>query len=464
MSKTNNQRTWIKNPLALYSDNLSNEPSDSYSGGVVIEGATIVELVAKNEQPESAVDQIFDATRHVVIPGLINTHHHFYQTLTRAFPTALDKPLFPWLKSLYPVWAKLQPKHIEFSSRLALAELLLSGCTTAADHHYLFPQGLEHAVDMQVDAAREINMRVTITRGSMCLGEDDGGLPPRTVIQSEQQIMDDSERVIKQFHDASEGAMTQIALAPCSPFSVTRDVMKASAQLAQQHNVRLHTHLAETHDETDFCLELFGLRPLDYLDSVGWLSNKTWLAHGIHFDEKEIDRLGRNGVGISHCPSSNMILASGICSASALESAGSPLGIGVDGSASNDGSNMIQEVRMAFLLQRLQDGAENVSHKDALRWATKGSAACLGRNDIGEIAVGKQADLALFNLDEPRFSGYGDPLAALILCGAHKADYVMVAGQWRVEKGLINSMDMEALMANHHQSAADLAARYLGDQ
>ena len=453
MGQAESKRLWIKNPLAFSADT-------DCAGGLVIEGGKIAELIPAGGQPADPVDTIFNASRHVVLPGLINTHHHFYQTLTRAFPAALDKPLFPWLKSLYPVWAGLQPKQIELSSRLALAELLLSGCTTSADHHYLFPAGLEHAVDIQVEAARELGIRATVTRGSMCLGEDQGGLPPRTVIQTEEKIIEDSERVIKAFHDASEGSMVQIALAPCSPFSVTPDVMKASASLAQRYAVHLHTHLAETHDETDFCLKLFGLRPLDYLESVGWLNDKTWLAHGIHFDQGEIERLGKQGVGISHCPSSNMILASGICPASALETAGSPVGIGVDGSASNDGSNMIQEVRMAFLLQRLKDGAETISHLDALRWATKGSANCLGRSDIGSIALGKQADLALFNLDEPRFSGNGDPLAALILCGAHAADYVMVAGDWRVENGAIAGLDMEQLMVEHRQSARELAGRY----
>lgn len=447
---------FIKNPLAVFTGTQEQCP-----GGLVIQGNTIIELLDKGQAPTAAIDETFDASRHVVLPGLINTHHHFYQTLTRAFPSALDKPLFPWLRSLYPVWAGLAPEQIYWSSRLALVELLLSGCTTAADHHYLFPQGLEHAVDLQAEAAREVGVRMTITRGSMCLGEDQGGLPPRTTIQSEQAILDDSERVIQQFHQSGDGAMLQIALAPCSPFSVTADVMKASAELAQQHNVHLHTHLAETHDETEFCLKMFGLRPLDYLESVGWLNDKTWLAHGIHFDAEEIRRLGQHGVGISHCPSSNMILASGICPASALEAAGSPLGLGVDGSASNDGSNMIQEVRMAFLLQRLQDGAENVSHLDALRWATTGSARCLGRSDIGSLGVGKQADLALFNLDEPRFSGHGDPLAALVLCGAHRADYVMVGGQWRVQQGRIPDLDMSQLLAQHQQSAKQLAARYL---
>lgn len=453
MQHAQTERLWIKNPLSIFAE-------EDCKGGLVICGNKIVETIAEGKSPSQAVDRTFDASRHVVLPGLINTHHHFYQTLTRAFPTALDKPLFPWLKSLYPVWAGLQTKQIASSSRLALAELLLSGCTTAADHHYLFPAGLEHSVDLQVDAAKDLGMRVTVTRGSMCLGEDQGGLPPRTVIQTEDAIIEDSERVIKAYHDDSEGSMVQIALAPCSPFSVTPEVMKSSAKLAEEYGVHLHTHLAETHDETDFCLELFGLRPLDYLESVGWLSNKTWLAHGIHFDAQEIDRLGKSGVGITHCPSSNMILASGICPASALETAGSPLGIGVDGSASNDGSNMIQEVRMAFLLQRLKDGAENISHLDALRWASTGSARCLGRDDIGVIARGKQADLALFSLDEARFSGHGDPLAALILCGAHSADYVMVGGRWRVEKGVIPGLDMEQLLAGHKEAAVELAERY----
>ncbi|HHJ34165.1 MAG TPA: 8-oxoguanine deaminase [Gammaproteobacteria bacterium] len=452
-----NHRLWIKDPLATYTGRKEDR---NLSAGLVIENNKISELLATGQEPSVPVDIIFDASRHVILPGLINTHHHFYQTLTRAFPTALDKPLFPWLKSLYPVWAGLRPDDIACSSRLALAELLLSGCTTAADHHYLFPAGLENAVDLQVEAAEELGIRATLTRGSMCLGEDEGGLPPRTVIQTEEAIIEDSERVIQRYHQNDDDAMIQIALAPCSPFSVTSEVMRASADLAQKYDVHLHTHLAETHDETDFCLERSGLRPLDYLDSVGWLNDRTWLAHGIHFDDEEISRLGEAGVGITHCPSSNMILASGICSANSLEKAGSPIGIGVDGSASNDGSNMIQEVRMAFLLQRLKYGADKVSHLDALRWATQGSAACLGRKDIGSIATGMQADLALFNLDEPRFSGAGDPLAALVLCGADRADYVMIAGEWRVEKGEIAGIDLQQLMHQHRQCATDLAKRY----
>lgn len=448
---------WIKDPLAIYSNS---QAAASMAGGIVIRDGIITELLPSGGKPSVATEQIYNASKHVVLPGLINTHHHFYQTQTRAFPDALDKPLFPWLKSLYPIWANLQAEQVYWSSRLALAELLLSGCTTAADHHYLFPKGLEHAVDLQVEAANDLGMRMTITRGSMSLGEDEGGLPPRTTIQTEQVIMDDSERVIAGYHDASEGSMLQIALAPCSPFSVTTAIMEASAKLAQAHDVRLHTHLAETHDETDFCLAKFGLRPVDYLENVGWLNNKTWLAHGIHFSTEEIQRLGQNQVGVSHCPTSNMMLASGSCPALALQAAGSPLGIGVDGSASNDGSNMIQELRMAMYLQRLQSGAENVSHLDALHWGTQGSARCLGRDDIGDIDVGKQADIAMFSLNEARFSGHGDPLAALLLCGAHQADRVMIKGQWRVVNGAIIDLDLDELIAKHHQSAQVLAQRF----
>jgi 8-oxoguanine deaminase len=442
-------RTWIKNPLAVLCD------SDA-AGGVVVEGSRIVELVSSEQRPAVPCDREVDASRHVVLPGLINTHHHFYQTLTRVHREALGKPLFPWLQSLYPVWAKLTPEQVELSTRLALIELLLSGCTTAADHHYLFPAGLENAIDIQAEVARDIGIRAVLTRGSMSLSQKDGGLPPDSVVQDEDTILADSERLINRYHQREDGAMLQIALAPCSPFSVTREIMQASSELANKLDVRLHTHLAETHDETDFCLEMFGLRPLDYLEETGWMSDRVWLAHGIHFDQAEAARLGASGVGITHCPSSNMILASGICPTLALESSGSPVGLGVDGSASNDGSNMIQEVRMAFLLQRLQHGAENVGHLDALRWATEGSARCLGRGDIGKIALGKQADLAMFTLDELRFSGSGDPLAALILCGAHAADKVMVAGQWLVEDGQYLGGDINQLIEQHRNSAMAL--------
>ncbi|WP_432474551.1 8-oxoguanine deaminase [Amphritea sp. HPY] len=443
------QRIWIKAPLATLDNHCA--------GGIVIEGQRIVELVASGATPVSSVDEVFDAREHVMLPGLINSHHHFYQTLTRAYPQALNKSLFSWLKSLYPVWARLGQEMIEVSTQVALSELLLSGCTTASDHHYLFPDGLENAIDIQMEQARKLGMRVHLTRGSMSLGVDDGGLPPQSTVQDEDTILADSERLIQRYHQAGEGAMSQVALAPCSPFSVSESLMRASADLAKKHGVRLHTHLAETHDETAFCIEMFGLRPLDYLEKVGWLNDQVWLAHGIHFNDDEIRRLGEAGTGIAHCPSSNMLLASGMCPTLDLERAGSPVGLGVDGSASNDGSNMIQEVRQAFLLQRLRYRADEITHQKVLSWATEGSARCLGRQDIGKLEVGMQADIALFKLDELRFAGAGDPLAALVLCGAHQADRVMVAGEWRVLDGAIVGQDLNDLIARQKSLARKLA-------
>ena len=445
MVETDQPIIWIKNPLDVFAENCE--------GGVVVLGQKIIELVQMGQTPKATIDETYDASTSVLLPGLINTHHHFYQTLTRAYPEALNKELFPWLKSLYKVWANIQPEMLSVSTELALSELLLSGCTTASDHHYLFPDQLENAIDIQVEEAQKLGMRVVLTRGSMSLGEKDGGLPPQSVVQTKEQILSDSERLIKAYHDANEGSMTQIALAPCSPFSVTTDLMIETAELAEQQNVRLHTHLAETIDEENFCLEKFGLRTVDYLESVGWLSGRTWLAHGIHFNKEEIKKLGENNVGICHCPTSNMMLASGICHSLELENAGSVIGLGVDGSASNDGSNMIAELRQAMYLQRLRYGASKITHQKTYNWATKGSAELLGRSDIGEIAVGKQADLALFKLDERRFSGSHDSLAALLLCGAQKADRVMVAGKWKVVDGGIVGKD-ESELINRHSTAA----------
>lgn len=440
---------WIKNPLAILAQDAD--------GGIVIQDSRIIELVPAGAEPSfQGYLTVVDAAQHVVLPGLINTHHHFYQTLTRACPPALNKELFPWLKALYPIWAGLTPEHMALASRVALAELLLSGCTTASDHHYLFPQGLDDGIDIQVEEASKLGMRVTLTRGSMSLGEEDGGLPPQSTVQDDDAILTDSTRLIDRYHDDADGAMVQIALAPCSPFSVTPDLMRASAELARNKGVRLHTHLSETEDENRFCQEVFGMRPVDYLEEVGWMADDVWLAHGIYFTDDEIRRLGQAGVGICHCPSSNMVLASGIAPTLDLEAAGAPVGLGVDGSASNDGSNLIQELRQALMIGRLKYGASKVTHWDALRWATAGSARCLGRSDIGEISIGKQADIAMFRLDELRFSGAGDPLAALLLCGAHKADRVMVGGQWRVIDGQIPGMDITELQQRHNAAASRL--------
>ncbi|MBM0491459.1 8-oxoguanine deaminase [Aeromonas jandaei] len=444
-------RIWIKNPLATFTP----ETVDG-RGGLVIENGLISEVLAAGQQPARPCDQLFDARDHVVLPGLINTHHHFYQTLTRAWGPVVNQPLFPWLKTLYPVWARLTPDALALASKVAMAELLLSGCTTAADHHYLFPRGMEESIDIQVAAVRELGMRAMLTRGSMSLGEDEGGLPPRHTVQGQQQILDDSLRLVRQYHERGAGAQIQIALAPCSPFSVTEEIMVESARLAAELDVRLHTHLAETLDEEAFCLARFGLRTVDYLEKVGWLGDRTWLAHGIHFNPDEIARLGAAGTGVCHCPVSNMRLASGICPTLDLEAAGAPVGLGVDGSASNDASNLMQEARQALYLQRLRYGAERITPRKVLEWATAGSARLLGRGDLGELLPGKQADLALFKLDDLRFSGSHDPIAALILCGAERADRVMVGGKWRVVDGAIAGLDIEGLIARHKVAAAAL--------
>ncbi len=442
---------WIRNPRAIFTANHS----DASNGIVIIDG-TIQELVGLGQKPTHIIDQEWDATEHVILPGLINTHHHFYQTLTRACPPALNKKLFPWLQTLYPIWAKLTPDAHQVATELAMVELLLSGCTTVADHHYLFPACLENAIDIQANTALALGMRATLTRGSMSLSQKDGGLPPESVVQTEKNILADSERLIRQYHQQDKDGLLEVALAPCSPFSVTPDIMIASAELAETYQVRLHTHLAETEDENAFCLQRFGQRPLDYLDAVGWLHDRTWLAHGIHFNEEEIQRLGAAQTGICHCPSSNMVLASGICRINELKAAGAPVGLGVDGSASNDHSNLMQEVRQALLIQRLRYEADEFTHTDALTLATKGSAQVLGRNDIGEIAVGKRADLALFKLDEPRFSGAHDPLAALVLCGASQADAVMIGGHWKVKNKQWLGGNITELMLRHSRASKTL--------
>jgi 8-oxoguanine deaminase len=442
-------RLWIKDPLAILAEGAER--------GVVVDGANLAELVPAGREPAGPVDGVFDASGHVVIPGLINTHHHFYQTLTRALPAALGKELFPWLKALYPVWARLDAEALGAAVRVAMAELLLSGCTTTTDHHYVFPEGLEDAIDIEVAAAEELGIRVVLTRGSMNLSEKDGGLPPDSVVQDEDAILADSQRLIEHYHQRGAGAMVQIALAPCSPFSVTRELMRQTAELAERLDVRLHTHLAETKDENAYCLEKFGCRPLDYLEQVGWANGRVWLAHGIHFEHAEILRLAKAGVAVTHCPCSNQYLASGFCPVHGMEQAGVTVGLGVDGSASNNASNLIQEVRAAMLLQKLQYGSATIGHRDALRWATEGSAGCVGRTDLGRIAAGRQADLALFKLDELRFAGATDPLAALLVCGAHRADRVMVAGRWRVVDGAIPDLDVAELIARQNRAARTIA-------
>ena len=446
-------RTWIKNPLAVLADNAG--------GGLVVDKGVIAELVPAGKAPAGPVDATFDASAHVAIPGLVNTHHHMFQTLTRAHPAAINKELFPWLQALFPIWSRnLKPEAFRLASRLALTELLMSGCTTVSDHQYLYPPGLDAAMDIQAEEAAVLGVRMTLTRGSLNLTEEEGGNAPEGGVQGVDEILADCERVIGRYHDTKAGAMTRVALAPCAPFNVSKRLMIETAQLAARHDCRMHTHLAETRDEVDYCREKFACRPVDYLEEVGWMNDKVWLAHGIHFNDDEVARLGRARVGVCHCPTSNMVLASGQCRTKELEAAGSPVGLGVDGSASNDNSNLMEGVRHALMSNRLLYGASAVTHFDVLRWATEGSARCLGRDDIGALAEGKQADIAFYKLDELRFSGAGDPLAALVLCGAHSADRVMVAGEWRVIDALPVGVDIARLRREHGAAARAFLENY----
>jgi 8-oxoguanine deaminase len=446
-----NQTLWLKSPAAIFTGNNLDA-----GNGLVISGNKIVELVPTGMRPKTAIGSYLDCSNKVITPGLINTHHHFYQTLTRAVPGAVNKPLFPWLKYLYQVWKNLDEEMIYAATQLAGLELMLSGATCIADHHYVFPKGLEQAIDIQVDAINTLGCRATLTRGSMSLGERDGGLPPDSVIQTEDVILQDSQRLISKYHDSSEDGFIQIALAPCSPFSVSTSLMQDTAQLAKQNNVMLHTHLAETEDENNFCMRQYGMRPLDYLEHCNWLGDKTWLAHGIHFTPDEIKRLGQASVGIAHCPTSNMLLASGICATVELEAAGCNVGLAVDGSASNDCSNMIQEVRQSLLQQRLRYGAEVITAERVLGYATTGSSAVLQRPSIGNLNIGMQADLAIFSLDELRFSGVGSPLDGLISCGAYQVDKLMVAGKWLIENAQHHSILSKDLMEKHQSLAKKL--------
>ena len=399
-------------------------------------------------------ERVIDGRHAIAIPGLVNTHHHLYQTLTRAYAPAANAGLFDWLRTLYPVWARIDEECVHVAALAGMAELMLSGCTTTSDHHYLFPRGQNHLIDAQIDAARRIGIRFHPTRGSMSVGRSKGGLPPDSVVQGEDRILRDSERLIARYHDPAPGSMLRLALAPCSPFSVSPQLMRATAQLARRHGVRLHTHLAETRDEEAYCLGRFGKRPLDLLEEVGWLSADTWLAHGIFFNRGEIKRLGRAGVGIAHCPSSNMRLGSGCAPVRALRRAGCPVGLGVDGSASNDSSHMLAEARQALLLQRLRGGAAAMSVIDALRMATVEGARCLGRDDIGSLEPGKRADIAMFDLRGAGYSGAGDAVSALLLCAPAQVSTLVIEGRVVVDGGELRTIALETVLRRHRRLAA----------
>jgi cytosine/adenosine deaminase-related metal-dependent hydrolase len=424
---------------------------------LLVEGNRIAAL-GEGAPPPGPFDEVIDGRDRLMIPGMVNTHHHLYQTLFRAVPGAMDKKLFDWLVFLYERWRGVDEEAIHVSTVVGTMELLLSGCTTTTDHLYLFPKGHGRLIDVEIEAAREVGIRFHPTRGSMSLSREEGGLPPQDVVQTEDEILADCERLIHKYHDPSFGAMTRIALAPCSPFSVTEELMRKTAELARKRGVLLHTHLAETLDEEKFCLEKFGVRPVDYLGELGWLAGDVWLAHLVHVDSGDIERLGRAGVGMAHCPTSNMLLGSGIAPVWEALQAGVKVGIAVDGPASNDTSNMIREARQAMLLARVRYGAEAMSARMALRLATMGGAQVLHREaEIGSLEVGKCADLALFDLSALEFAGAADPVAALLHCAAQYADLVMVNGKVLVRGGRF----MDERLYGYIPRQREIAARSL---
>jgi len=434
-------------------------------GGLFIQDGFILQAGSTADLPSQA-DETLDLRGHILLPGLINTHHHFYQTLTRAVPAAQDANLFNWLQTLYPIWAGMRPTDIQISTQTALAELALSGCTTASDHLYLFPNGSR--LDDEILAAREIGLRLHASRGSMSLGESQGGLPPDRVVEDEDAILKDSQRLIETYHDPNPGAMTRIALAPCSPFSVTGDLMRQSAALARAYGVHLHTHLAETQDEEAFCQQLFGHRPVGYMDSLGWVGPDVWFAHSVHVSPAEIRLYHETGCGVAHCPGSNMRLASGIAPILEMLAAGVNVGLGVDGSASNDSSNLLAEARLAMLAARVRAGLAGASlssqtapplmtARQALELATLGSASVLGRADLGSLQPGKCADFFAVRLDHPGYAGaLHDPLAALIFCDPQPASYTVVGGKFIVREGQIQTIDLPRLVERHNQAAKRL--------
>ena len=426
-------------------------------GGFFARDGWIEQVGPTGELPDQA-DQVLDARDQVVLPGMVNTHHHLYQTLTRAVPGAQDAGLFDWLKTLYPIWARMTPDDISVSTQLGLVELALSGCTTTSDHLYLFPNGSK--LDDQIEAGRQVGLRLHASRGSMSLGESDGGLPPDSVVEDEKTILEDTQRLIETYHDSKPGAMTRVVVAPCSPFSVTTSGMAESAVLARDYGVTMHTHLAETADEDEFCVATFGKRPLEYAESVGWVGEDVWFAHGVFMKEDEVSRMAHSNTGVAHCPSSNMRLASGIAPVASYLNSGVRTGLGVDGSASNDGSHMLGEARQAMLLSRLasaSDGSPQMSARAALELATLGGAAVLGRVDIGSLEPGKTADFTSFRIDDLVHAGsLHDPVAALVFCSPVGATETWVHGSPVVSEGLPVDIEVETLVERHNSAARRL--------
>jgi 8-oxoguanine deaminase len=444
----------LKNATLLVT--MDNQRRRIPNGSLFVRDNVIEAVGTISEVGQNPADHVIDATGMMILPGMVNTHHHLYQTLTRAVPAAQDAVLFQWLKTLYPIWAGLTGEAVYVSALTGLAELMLSGCTTASDHLYIFPN--DARLDDEIRAAQEIGIRFHATRGSMSRGESQGGLPPDRVVENEAFILKDTQRVIETYHDAQPYAMTRIAVAPCSPFSVTEDLMRESARLARAYGVQLHTHLAETADEEEFCLATSGKRPVGYAESLGWLGDDVWFAHGVHINAAEIREMAHTHTGVAHCPSSNMRLASGIAPVRAYMDAGVPVGLGVDGSASNDSSHMLAEARMALLLQRVSGNPAGLSAEEALWIATRGGADVLGRDDIGQLAPGKAADFIGLQLDTLGYAGGAvhDPLAATVFCHPQNVDLSVINGRVVIQEGQLLTLDLTPTVERHNAIARKL--------
>ncbi|NWL75525.1 8-oxoguanine deaminase [Pseudomonas taiwanensis] len=423
-------------------------------GGMFIEDNRIVQVGPSSELPQTA-DEVLDMKGKIVIPGLVNTHHHMYQSLTRVVPAAQDGELFNWLTNLYPIWARLTPEMIGVSTQTAMAELILSGCTTSSDHLYIYPNGCK--LDDSIHAAGEIGMRFHAARGSMSVGRSQGGLPPDSVVEKEADILKESQRLIEDYHDASHGSMLRVVVAPCSPFSVSRDLMREAAVLARNYGVSLHTHLAENVNDIAYSREKFGMTPAEYAEDLGWVGHDVWHAHCVQLDEHGIELFARTGTGVAHCPCSNMRLASGIAPVRRMRDAGVPVGLGVDGSASNDGASMIGEVRQALLLQRVGFGPDAMTAREALEIATLGGAKVLNRNDIGALAPGMAADFVSFDLNHIAYAGaLHDPLAALVFCTPTHVSTSVINGKVVVRDGQVVTVDLPRVLERHNELARQL--------
>ena len=451
------QTLLLKNADVLCTMSELRENESEIKGGGLFARNGIIEAVGESSSLPQIADTIIDMKGHVVIPGMVNTHHHLFQNLTRAVPAAQNSELFGWLKTLYPIWSNIGPEHVYWSTALGLAELALSGCTTSSDHLYIYPNGAK--LDDSLSAASDIGVRFHGTRGSMSIGESQGGLPPDSLTEKESFILSESQRLIETYNDSSRYAMQRIALAPCSPFSVSIDLMRESAAMARSYGVGLHTHLAENAEDIEYGLQQFGMRPGEYVEAVGWTGDDVWHAHCVQLNSEEINLFAKTGTGIAHCPCSNMRLASGIAPVRQMLDTGVKVGLGVDGSASNDSGNMLNEARQTMLLQRVNSKASNMTAREALRVATKGGASVLNRDDIGMLVPGYAADITAFKRDNVDFSGSDwDPVASLVFCGPSKANYTIINGKIVVSEGQLATIPMEKLVREHSKLSHDLIA------